>query len=245
MILAPFDSVHPVDERVLASVADHFTTSDFVLHLGEIAFSLIWLAVFVVVLLTGATALRAGIYLGATYSPVLWDWILGQDWLFRLTYDERLVSLFTIDGRAEPTFAPLAYGMFFGGATILALHYRGWLEQRLGRWLYLVCGLALGLADLVAEGFAVSVLRMWVFDYQESWLIWGVPITTALWVGLVQAGVLYAVFSFARLIEDQDGNKKKDKAPAGTWWVSLLIPPGASYVAVTVLAFIVNTAKPW
>jgi hypothetical protein len=43
MILAPFDSVHPVDERVLASVADHFTTSDFVLHLGEIAFSLIFL----------------------------------------------------------------------------------------------------------------------------------------------------------------------------------------------------------
>lgn len=220
------------------NVGDHFTASDLVLHLGEVTFSLLWLAVFVTVLLTGATALRVGVYLGATYSPMLWDWILGQDWLFRLTYDDRLVSLFTIDGRAEPIFAPLAYGMFFGGATVLAMQYRSWLEHHLGRWLYPVCGLALALADLVAEGFAVSVLRMWVFDYHESWLIWGVPLTTALWVGLVQAGVLHAVFSFARLIEG------KGNAP-GVWWVSFLIPPGVSYVAVTILAFILNTAKPW
>jgi hypothetical protein len=196
-----------------ATAHGHFTSSDFVIHLGEVAFSILWLAVFLAIIRTRPTVLRVGVYIGATFFPVLWDWILGQDGAFRLTYDDRLTALFTIDGRAEPIFAPLAYGVVFGGSTVLALHHRGWLERRLGRWVYPMCWLAFVCLDVIAEGFAVSVMKLWVFDYRASWLVWGVPITTALYVGITGVATVYAAFSLARLAGD------RESAP-GVWWIA-------------------------
>ena len=88
-----------------------FGSSVVMIHFGEALFSMLWLIGLIVVAKTGATAIRLGVYLGATLFAFLWDWIQGQAWFFRLTFDDRLVPAFTLDGREEPLFAPLAYGL--------------------------------------------------------------------------------------------------------------------------------------
>ena len=226
-----------------------FGSSDVVLHFGEALFSMLWLIGLVVVAKTGATAIRLGVYLGTTLFALLWDWIQGQDWFFRLSFDDRLVPAFSLDGRHEPLFAPLAYGLVFGTAAIVGLALYPYLHARIGVWTYLVVGLAVGVLDILVEGgVAVTVLKMYVFDYRSSWKILNLPWTTSLYCAILAAGLLFAVVTLDRLIRlvrAGSGGSEPARDPAGVWWICLLLPAGVNYFVVGVVALIVNSFTPW
>lgn len=223
-----------------------FGSSDFVIHFGEVLFSLLWLVGLIVVVKTGATAIRLGVYVGATLFAFLWDWIQGQAWFFRLTFDDRLIPAFTLDGREEPLFAPLAYGLVFGTASVVGLALYPYLHRRFGPWTYLLVGLAVGVLDILVEGgVAVTLLKMYVFDYDSSWEILNLPWATVLYVVIMAAALLFAVANLDRLIRAAHANTERQQDPAGVWWICLLLPAGVNYFAVGVVALIFNSVTPW
>ena len=222
------------------TVIHQFGSSDGLVLFSEILFSSLWLVALLIVIKTGATAARLGVYLGATAFAVLWDWIQGQEWFFRLTFDDRLTPLFILDGRAEPIFAPLAYGMFFGGVTVFAFSIRGWLERRFGRWQFLVVGLFSGVLDLIVEGgVAVTLLKLYVFDHNPAWEILNLPLTVMIYVVLMQTFLQYAVVSLDKYLQTGPG-KAAGREPLGLWWIYFLLPSGANYVAVALTALGLN-----
>lgn len=226
-----------------------FGSSDALLHFGEALFSLLWLIGLIVVAKTGATAIRLGTYLGATLFAFLWDWIQGQAWFFRLTFDDRLISAFVLDGRAEPLFAPLAYGLVFGTAAVVGLAVYPYLSGKYGAWTYLLVGLAVGILDILVEGgVAVTLLKMYVFDYDSGWEILNLPWATVLYVVIMAAGLLFAVVNVDRLIQlsraSADGAVRQ-RDSAGIWWICLVLPAGVNYVAVAIVALIFNSFTPW
>lgn len=132
----------------------------------------------------GRTRFLAGLYTGCI-SIFFWDWIFTDSWFLNLIYDDRSINLFTLAGRPEPLWSPASYATFFGITTLLILRYRDWLEQRLGRWQYLVLPLFFIVLDLSAEGLSIYVLDIYRYGYQPDWLIFGVPYTNLLWVNII------------------------------------------------------------
>lgn len=226
-----------------------FGTSDALLHFGEVLFSLLWLIGLIVVAKTGATAIRLGSYLGSTLFAFLWDWIQGQAWFFRLTFDDRLIPAFVLDGRPEPLFAPLAYGLVFGTAAVVGLAVYPYLSRKFGAWAYLIVGLVVGVLDILVEGgVAVTLLKMYVFDYDSGWEILNLPWATVLYVVIMAAGLLFAVVNVDQLIRRSRANSDdsvRHKDSAGEWWICLTLPAGVNYVAVAVVALIFNSFTPW
>jgi hypothetical protein len=219
------------------------------IHFGEALFSVLWLIGLIIVAKTGATAIRLGVYLGATLFAFLWDWIQGQAWLFRITFDDRLIPAFTLDGREEPLFAPLAYGLVFGTASVVGLALYPYLHRKFGAWTYLLVGLVVGVLDILIEGgVAVTLLDMYVFDYDSRWKILNLPWATVLYVAIMAAALLFAVVSLDHLIRAARANSEElecKRDPAGVWWICLLLPAGVNYFAVGVVALIFNSFAPW
>lgn len=219
------------------------------LHFGEALFSLLWLVGLIIVAKTGATAIRLGTYLGATLFAFLWDWIQGGAWFFRLTFDDRLIPAFVLNGRAEPLFAPLAYGLVFGTAAVVGLAVYPHLHRKFGAWTYLVVGLVVGILDILVEGgVAVTLLKMYVFDYDTRWEILNLPWATVLYVMIMAAGLLFAVVNVDQLIRRPPvdvGKPVLQRDSAGVWWIFLILPAGVNYFAVAVIALIFNSFTPW
>ena len=219
------------------------------LHFGEALFSLLWLIGLIVVAKTGATAIQLGTYLGATLFAFLWDWIQGQAWFFRLTFDDRLIPAFVLNGRAEPLFAPLAYGLVFGTAAVVGLAVYPYLHGKFGAWTYLVVGLVVGVLDILVEGgVAVTLLKMYVFDYDTRWEILNLPWATVLYVVIMAAGLLFAVVNVDQLTRRAHADAERpvrQRDSAGVWWICLILPAGVNYFAVAVVALIFNSFTPW
>ena len=226
-----------------------FGSSVVMIHFGEALFSMLWLIGLIVVAKTGATAIRLGVYLGATLFAFLWDWIQGQAWFFRLTFDDRLVPAFTLDGREEPLFAPLAYGLVFGTASVVGLALYSYQYRRFGAWTYLLVGLTVGVLDILVEGgVAVTLLKMYVFNYDRRWEILNLPWATVLYVVIMAEALLFAVVNLDRLIRMARANSEEPdrrRDPSGVWWICLLLPAGVNYFAVGVVALNFNSFTPW
>ncbi len=226
-----------------------FGSSDVMIHFGEALFSVLWLIGLIIVAKTGATAIRLGVYLGATLFAFLWDWIQGQAWFFRITFDDRLIPAFTLDGRQEPLFAPLAYGLVFGTAAVAGLALYPYLHRKFGVWTYLLVGMTVGVLDILVEGgVAVTLLDMYVFHYDGSWEILNLPWATVLYVAITAAALLFTVVSLDRLIRaarasSEEPERQRDSA--GVWWICLILPAGVNYIAVGVVALIFNSFTPW
>lgn len=226
-----------------------FGSSDFMIHFSEGLFSGLWVIGLIVIAKTGATAIRLGVYFGATLFAFLWDWIQAQAWFFRLTFDDRLTPAFTLNGRAEPLFAPLAYGLVFGTASVVGLALYPRLSRRFGAWTYLLVGLAVGILDILVEGgVAVTLLKMYVFDYDSRWKILNLPWATVLYVVVMAAALVFAVINLDRLIritraKPEEHHHQRD--PAGVWWICLLLPAGVNYFAVALVALIFNSITAW
>jgi hypothetical protein len=112
------------------------------------------------------------------------------------------------------------------------------LRQRLGRWTYPALAVATALLDVLADGFSVSVLRLWAFVYKSSWLIWGVPVTTAAFCGVLEVCMLSATVSLSRLLRVEPDVRRG-------FTIAFLLPCGAADVAVAVMTLVLSTTKPW
>ena len=152
------------------------STPFVVLRLYEVASLVFWAIGFGLVRRYGGTKLLLGLYLGTT-GWFMWDWLFTDSWFLNLTYDERSIMLFRLDGRPEPLWSPASYGFFFGIATLVVLRHRAALHKLFGRWFIAVFAVGMALFDLVVEGFVVSVLDVYSYGYRDSWKIWGIPVT--------------------------------------------------------------------
>ncbi len=151
----------------------------------------LWLAGIWVLRKYGRTPLLVGMYLGSTVAAGLWDWILGSSWFFRLRFDHRFFTLYSLAGRGEPLWAPLSYGFFFGITTILAVRFGPQLDGAFGRWHLVVIPILLGLADIVIEGITTTALDLYAFQYRKAWLAFGVPYTNVLFVAVTEVFLIY------------------------------------------------------
>lgn len=161
----------------------------------------LWLTGLALVVRYGRTRFLAGVFTGATLCALLWDWIIGADWFFRITFDDRFVMLYSIEGRPEPLWAPLSYGFFFGITSLVALRYRRQLDAALGRWQFVLIPVALGLSDLIIEGITVGLLDLYVFRYDTAWLLFGVPYTNVLMIAVTEFFILYGARAVGELLE--------------------------------------------
>jgi hypothetical protein len=170
------------------------------LRLWELTCVVLWAVGLYLVYRWGRTRFLAGVYLGASLL-MLWDYVLNSHWFFRITFDDRTLTYMTIDGHPFTAWAPFSYGFFFGITTLVCLRYRRQLDRLLGAWQFVAVGLALGLMDFVIEGITVGGLHLYRFEYRDSFLVSGVPVTNLLFIALAQATLLYLSRRTAELLE--------------------------------------------
>src|SRR5688572_1040189 len=156
----------------------------------------------------GGNRLYLGLYGGASLLA-FWDWMLGNRWFFDITFDDRFVTLFRVDGLVEPVWAGFSYGFFFGICALLAVHFGRRLDERLGAWQYPLIAVGLGFLDIVIEGISVGWLDLYRFNYRESYLWWGVPWTNIVFIVGAQMPIIFLARRLAELVE-----RIPDRSPA-------------------------------
>jgi hypothetical protein len=222
----------------------------------------------------GASRLHLGLYTGAS-GLAFWDWMLGNRWFFHITFDDRFVTFFRVDGLVEPLWAGFSYGFFFGICALLAVHFGRWLDEHLGGWQYLAIGLALGFLDIVIEGISVGWLELYRFNYQESYLWWGVPWTNIVFIVTAQVPIIFLARRLGDLVARVEQSPAVPTAtrhteagpPIGVgggaaavavaeapsaqragwlpFWAALPIAPAGIYVGAFVTTLLLQRLEPW
>lgn len=232
------------------------------LRAWEIACIATWAVGLWLVFRLGGSRLYLGLYTGASVLA-FWDWLLGNRWFFHITFDDRFVAFFRVDGLMEPLWAGFSYGFFFGICALLAVHHGRWLDHRLGAWQYLVIPVALGLLDIVIEGISVGWLDLYRFQYRESYLWWGVPWTNIVFIVGAQAPIIYLARRLGEMVERVSASTPV--AVGATWhdgpavppsqsakdlgwlpfWVALPIAPAGIYSGAFVTTLLLQRLEPW
>jgi hypothetical protein len=170
------------------------------IRLWELAMVGTWVAGVWLVRRYGATPFLVGLYAGGSVTA-FWDWLLSDRWFFNMNTDTRFVHLFTLDGIMEPLWAGFSYGFFFGICAVVVVRHRAWLDQHLGAWQYLAVPLLLGASDFVIEGISVGWLNLYRFEYRGGFLLFGVPYTNLIFIGVTQAVLIFIARRAADLCE--------------------------------------------
>ncbi len=230
----------------------------------EIACVATWALGLWLVFRLGGSRLYLGLYAGASILA-FWDWMLGNGWFFDITFDDRFVTLFRVDGLVEPVWAGFSYGFFFGICALLAVHFGRWLDERLGGWQYPAIAVALGFLDIVIEGISVGWLDLYRFNYRESYLWWGVPWTNIVFVAGAQIPIIFLARRLAELV-DRAAVPATALAPAGgvaalpaspteepgrdrlgwlPFWAALPIAPAGIYIGAFGTTLLLQWLEPW
>ena len=219
-----------------------------------------------------SSRLYLGLYTGASLLA-FWDWMLGNRWFFHITFDDRFVTFFRVDGLVEPLWAGFSYGFFFGICALLAVHFGRWLDEHLGAWQYLAIGLALGFLDIAIEGVSVGWLDLYRFNYKESYLWWGVPWTNIVFIVAAQVPIIFLARRLGDLVQrlpvaqavtagpgiearphsGADGAvavavREATSADRLGWlpfWAALPIAPAGIYVGAFVTTLLLHRLQPW
>jgi hypothetical protein len=213
----------------------------------------------------GGSRLYLGLYGGASLLA-FWDWMLGNRWFFHITFDDRFVTLFRVDGSVEPLWAGFSYGFFFGICALLAVHFGRWLDEHLGPWQYLAIGTALGFLDIAIEGVSVGWLGLYRFNYRASYLWWGVPWTNIVFIVAAQVPIIFLARRLADLLDrlpvsspvsvpvsvggPENGVTEDGQADAGRlgwlpFWAALPIAPAGLYAGAFVTTLLLQRLQPW
>jgi hypothetical protein len=215
----------------------------------------------------GNSRLYQGLYAGASVLA-FWDWLTGNRWFFDITFDNRFVALFRVDGSMEPVWAGFSWGFFFGICALLAVHFGRWLDEHLGAWQYLAVAVALGFLDIVIEGISVGWLDLYRFNYQASYLWWGVPWTNIVFIAVAQVVIIFLARRLAELVERVERVEQIERVEArlggreavmtqlpeaptrrdAGWlpfWAALPIAPAGIYVGVFSTTLLLDKLNPW
>jgi hypothetical protein len=125
------------------------------------------------------------VVIGCLFS-FMWEWYedIGP---LELGYDHRFVNLWTIHGVSLPLVMPLAYGWYWAIPILVLLPMSGWLQERFGRWQYLVVFVGGGLFNILVEYPATTYVQLWTYfwDQNSGWTLGGMPITNGPCAGTV------------------------------------------------------------
>jgi hypothetical protein len=222
----------------------------------------LWLAIRLENSRLGNGRLYLGLYGGASLLA-FWDWMLGNRWFFHITFDDRFVTFFRVDGLVEPVWAGFSYGFFFGICALLAVHFGRWLDEHLGGWQYLAIGIGLGFLDIAIEGVSVGWLGLYRFNYKESYLWWGVPWTNIVFIVAAQVPIIFLARRLAELLERVPaplpvavavggrapgaGVEQPAARPLGwlPFWAALPIAPAGIYAGAFVTTLLLQRLQPW
>ena len=229
----------------------------------EIACIVTWVVGVWLVFRLGGSRLYQGLYAGASVLA-FWDWALGNRWFFDITFDDRFVSFFKVDGLMEPLWAGFSYGFFFGICALLAVHFGPWLDAHVGRWQYLVVPVALGFLDIPIEGISVGWLHLYAFNYRESFLWWGVPWTNIVFIVIAQFPIIFISRRLAELVQRASapapaselltvGSAGSVTEPAARekdlgglpFWAALPIAPAGIYAGAFITTLLLQRLDPW
>ena len=233
----------------------------------EIACVATWAVGLWLVFRLGGSRLYQGLYAGASVLA-FWDWALGNRWFFDITFDDRFVTFFKVNGLVEPVWAGFSYGFFFGICALLAVHFGPWLDEHLGRWQYLAVPVALGFLDIPIEGISVGWLHLYVFNYRESFLWWGVPWTNIVFIVFAQVPIIFISRRLAELVQ-RVSSPAAELAPVSAgavgalggpvpatqarekelgwlpFWAALPIAPAGIYAGAFVTTLLLQRLDPW
>lgn len=230
----------------------------------EISCVAMWAVGLWLVFRLGPSRLYLGLYSGSSVLA-FWDWMLGNRWFFHITFDDRFVTLFRVDGLVEPLWAGFSYGFFFGICALLAVHFGRWLDEHLGGWQYLAIGVALGFLDIAIEGVSVGWLGLYRFNYRESYLWWGVPWTNVVFIVAAQVPIIFLARRLAELVDRVEAPSARVAVPAGgpaapavgrdeagarplgwlPFWAALPIAPAGIYAGAFVTTLLLQRLQPW
>lgn len=118
---------------------------------------------------------RRPFYLGLFFTCnlfVFWDWVFNLKWFFNVTFNEKLVALWTIAGERETLAAVLAFVGFYYWVFHLLTKFAGRLDARLGRWQYPAIYVASGVYVLVFEVLFVN-LGVWTYWQKPAYELYG------------------------------------------------------------------------
>jgi hypothetical protein len=230
----------------------------------EIACVGTWVVGLWLVFRLGGSRLYLGLYSGASILA-FWDWMLGNRWFFDITFDDRFVTLFRVDGLVEPVWAGFSYGFFFGICALLAVHFGPWLDDRLGAWQYPAIAVGLGFLDIVIEGISVGWLGLYRFNYAESYLWWGVPWTNIVFIVGAQMPIIFLARRLGELVARAAvpapamaaaGAGARPPGPALgesgrpglgwlPFWAALPIAPAGIYIGAFMTTLLLQRLDPW
>jgi hypothetical protein len=233
-------------------------TNIVALRAWEVACIATWFVGVWLVYRLGNSRLYQGLYAGASVLA-FWDWVTGNRWFFDITFDDRFVSLFRVNGSMEPVWAGFSWGFFFGICALLAVHHGRWLDEHLGAWQYPAVAVALGFLDIVIEGISVGWLDLYRFNYKASYLWWGVPWTNIVFISLAQVTIIFLARRLAELVERVE-HPELVEAPLGggvgvlpqrrdagwlPFWAAVPIAPAGIYVGVFSTTLLLDKLNPW
>jgi len=220
------------------------TASETFLRGFEVVGGLVWVTALAVAL-RRRRPFVLGVFVACNLM-IFWDWIFNSKWFFNVTYDDRLVPLWTVQGVEQPVAAALAYvafyffvlhGMVAGAAT---------LDARLGpRAQYPLIYLAAALYVLVFEAIFVGQ-GVWTYHQREAFKLHGVAWSNAFF----NAHLILASYALLRLFRRWGAIDDAGPAPRGeAAWKELVLAVAAISTGFF-LAFVVQTlwyiaAQPW
>ncbi len=220
------------------------TASETFLRGFEVVGGLVWVAALAITL-RRRRPFVLGVFVACNLM-IFWDWIFNSKWFFNVTYDDRLLPLWTVQGVEQPVAAALAYvafyffvlhGMVAGAAT---------LDARLGpRAQYPIIYLIAALYVLVFEAIFVGQ-GVWTYHQRDAFKLYGVAWSNAFF----NAHLILASYVLLRLFRRWGAIDDADPPPRGeAAWKELVLAVAAISTGFF-LAFVVPTlwyiaAQPW
>ena len=189
---------------------------------------------------------RCGVYFGSS-TLTAFDWVFNTNWFFRVTYDPRFISLWSIEGVTQPLAIACNYGFYFGLPVLLLVGRRAWIDRRLGR-LGPLAVFALGVALEPLADLPAVRLGLWKYHQAPAFTLAGVPWSMFWYSGLLTV----ACYASARLATRWAAMPLPEPGPRADrerWWRGFVFGVGAVwcafYVCLNLQLVWYALARPW
>jgi hypothetical protein len=210
----------------------------------EVVGGLIWLAAL------GVTLRRRRPYVLGMFVAcnlmIFWDWIFNSKWFFNVTYDDRLLALWTVQGVEQPLAAALAYVAFYFFVLHAMVAGAAAIDAKLGRrGQYPVIYAAAAVYVLVFESIFVSQ-GVWTYHQREAFTLNGVAWSNAFF----NAHLILSSYVLLRLFRRWGAIDDTAAPPQGeAFWKELVLAVAAIstgfFLSFVVQALWYIAVQPW
>lgn len=138
------------------------------------------ISIYVAALVVAARSKRPytiGIFIACNLM-VFWDWIFNSEWFFNVTYDDRLLPLWTMKGVEQPVFAALAYVAFYSFVFYGLAKFAPKLDEQFGKLQWPILYVVSAVYVLIFESIFVAQ-GVWEYHQRDAFKLNGVAWSNA------------------------------------------------------------------